>query len=88
MGNVKDYEYTTKFSDEKEEVVPIPIIGVNELKKFFEKIKLIHRFKEVYNQFLRFEREGKNVPRSEIRESVHSLESCYFDMDAATVLLK
>ena len=26
------------------------------------------------------------MPRVEIRESIHSLESCYFDMDAATKL--
>ena len=26
------------------------------------------------------------VPQEEIKESVHSLESCYFDMDAACIL--
>lgn len=61
-------------------------MGVNELKKYFEEIKLIERFKSVFNQFLFYEREGKNVPREEIRESVHSLESCYFDMDAYAIL--
>lgn len=40
----------------------------------------------MFNQFLLYEREGKIVPRAEIRESIHSLESCYFDMDAYTIL--
>lgn len=38
-------------------------MGVNELKRFFEEIKLIDKFKSVFNQFLHQEREGKNVPR-------------------------
>lgn len=61
-------------------------MGVNELKRSFEEIGMINRFKSIFNQFLLYEREGKNVPRSEIRESVHSLESCYFDMDAYSEL--
>jgi len=61
-------------------------MGVNELKRYFEEIGMINRFKSIFNQFLLYEREGKNVPRSEIRESVHSLESCYFDMDAYSEL--
>ena len=60
-------------------------MGVNELKRYFERINLIDKFKGVFNQFLLLEREGKNVPRAEIRESIHSLESCYFDMDAYSV---
>lgn len=73
MNNAKDFAYKTRFSSGFEEVVPIAVMGVNELKKFFEKIKLIDRFKGVFNQFLQYEREGKNVPKSEIRESIHSL---------------
>jgi len=29
MNNVKDYEYRTKYSKANEEVVAIPVIGVN-----------------------------------------------------------
>lgn len=64
MNNGKDYEYQTKYSTNKEEVAPIAVIGVNELKKFFEKIKLIEKFKTIFNDFLEYERDGKNVPRS------------------------
>jgi hypothetical protein len=86
MGNCRDYEYRCSRSKQGEEVAPIPVMGVNELKRYFEEIKLIDRFKSVFNQFLLYEREGRNVPREEIRESVHSLESCYFDMDAYAIL--
>lgn len=86
MGNYRDYEYRCTHSKNNEEIVPIPVMGVNELKKYFDEIRLIERFKSVFNQFLLYEREGKNVPREEIRESVHSLESCYFDMDAYAIL--
>jgi hypothetical protein len=41
MNNGKDYEYRTKYSTSNEEVVAIPVIGVNELKKYFEQIKSI-----------------------------------------------
>ncbi len=64
MNNGKDYEYVTIYSNKKEEVAPVAVIGVNELKKFFEKIKLIEKFKGVFNLFLLYERDGKNVPRS------------------------
>jgi hypothetical protein len=40
------------------------VLAVNELKTFFEEIKLIERFKSIFNTFLQAEREGKNVPRS------------------------
>jgi len=35
MNNLKDYEYRTKYSSANEEVVTVPVMGVNELKKFF-----------------------------------------------------
>lgn len=73
MGNCRDYEYRCSRSKGGEEIVPVPVMGVNELKRFFEEINLIDRFKSTFNQFLLYEREGKNVPREEIRESVHSL---------------
>lgn len=86
MNNSRDFEYRCSRSKSNEEIAPVPVMGVNELKRYFEEIKLIERFKSVFNQFLQYEREGKNVPREEIRESVHSLESCYFDMDAFAIL--
>ena len=86
MNNSRDYEYRCKYSTKNEEIAPVPVMGVNQLKVFFDNIKLIDKFKSVFNQFLLYEREGKNVPRQEIRESVHSLESCYFDMDAFAIL--
>ena len=48
-------------------MVAVPVMGVNELKRYFERINLIDKFKGVFNQFLLLEREGKNVPRAEIR---------------------
>ena len=54
MNNAKDFAYKTRFSTDPEEVVPIAVMGVNELKKFFEKIRLIDRFKGVFNQFLQY----------------------------------
>lgn len=52
MGSYRDYEYKCNLSKGNEEIAPIPVMGVNELKKYFEEIKLIEKFKSVFNQFL------------------------------------
>jgi hypothetical protein len=49
MGNCRDYEYRCSRSKQGEEIVPVPVMGVNELKKFFEEINLIDKFKSVFN---------------------------------------
>jgi hypothetical protein len=43
MTNNKDYEYRTISTQgkESEEVVSVPVMGVNELRRYFEKIRLI-----------------------------------------------
>jgi hypothetical protein len=54
MSNCRDYEYKCTRSKVNEEIVPVPVMGVNELKRYFEEIKLIDRFKSVFNQFLQY----------------------------------
>jgi len=65
MNNAKDYEYRIEESKSqvKYEIAPIPTIGVNELKVFFEKYQMIESFKSIFNRFLLDERSEKNVPR-------------------------
>jgi hypothetical protein len=49
MRNCRDFEYRCSRSKQGEEIVPVPVMGVNELKNFFEEINLIDKFKSVFN---------------------------------------
>ena len=54
----------------KYELGAIPILAVNELKEYMEKMNLTKKFSKVFCEFVTNERLGKNVPRELVREGI------------------